>query len=446
MNTQTLSNFVTAAALVTVANAGRAQSSLVIYESGWTVRQSVTVVAPWGAHYNPRDGSVYVALRGAGVMGLNRINPNGSVDFLVPFDNPAAVVVDYDDGDVFVAENSGGALFRVGFGELFRTTWVSGFHSGDDDPLGMAIAPNDYTGTVLLPGQALVVDEGWSGPETIYRWNPDAPEGEALVKGDDGTLSSPYDIAIGRTEVYLVDFVSPTGWIYRLLPGGVTELVQTNQQLPILTGIAIDPLDQSLLAYSYGQIFRVHPSTGFVNSLLAVVPATDSVVAGVDVSPDGRLLIVTDRAGNRVHILERSSVASYCTAKVDSLGCAPQMWSNGTPSVNALEPFWVMASGVQSQKTGILFYGFATNASPWNGGTLCVGAPIQRTTLQASGGTPAGGDCSGSFQLDFNARIQSGVDPLLVVGADVFAQHWYRDPNGSFGVGISDALSFDVTP
>jgi hypothetical protein len=72
---------------------------------------------------------------------------------------------------------------------------------------------------------------------------------------------------------------------------------------------------------------------------------------------------------------------------------------------------------------------------------------VRRTPPLSSGGSalPAD-DCSGSFAIDFNAWIQSGVDPLLIAGAEVDAQHWSRDPSSPSTTGLSDAIHFRVRP
>ena len=53
---------------------------------------------------------------------------------------------------------------------------------------------------------------------------------------------------------------------------------------------------------------------------------------------------------------------------------------------------------------------------------------------------------SGSYAFDLNAWVQSGVDALLVPGATVYAQYQGRDPQGSFGVFLSDAVELTVMP
>ena len=138
--------------------------------------------------------------------------------------------------------------------------------------------------------------------------------------------------------------------------------------------------------------------------------------------------------------------AVYCTAKVNSLGCLPEIGSTGRPSVSDPAPFTVEASQVLNNKPAILFYGFAAQAVPFQGGTLCIGPPIRRTAVQSTGGNPPPLDCSGTLSYDFNALIQSGADPQLVAGTFAYAQYWYRDAQSPQPVGLTDALRFSPCP
>jgi hypothetical protein len=140
-------------------------------------------------------------------------------------------------------------------------------------------------------------------------------------------------------------------------------------------------------------------------------------------------------------------VATYCTAKTSSQGCAPSIGWTGLPSASLASPFEIHASSVLNNKPGILFYGFQPAAVPFQGGFLCVQPPQTRTAVQGSGGNPPPDDCSGAYRFDFRERIQAGADPSLVVGATVYAQYWYRDPaSASFPTGLTNALHFTIQP
>jgi hypothetical protein len=143
---------------------------------------------------------------------------------------------------------------------------------------------------------------------------------------------------------------------------------------------------------------------------------------------------------------DRATGVTYCVAKTNSQGCVPTMTFAGTPSVTSPAAYDVGASMVLNQKVGLLFYGYAASSSPFQGGTKCVANPVKRTPTQNSGGNPPPNDCSGVYSFDFNARIQSGIDPGLVAGADVYSQYWSRDPTAPFTTGLTNGLTFTIQP
>jgi hypothetical protein len=134
---------------------------------------------------------------------------------------------------------------------------------------------------------------------------------------------------------------------------------------------------------------------------------------------------------------------NYCTAKTNSDGCAPGTTWSGTPSVSAGSGFIISALELKTGQPGIMIYGYSPQYLPFQGGTLCIRAPIIRTPVQSSGGA---GTCGGNMSFDFNARIASGVDAGLTAGTTVYAQHWYRDPGASFPTGLTDAIQFTIEP
>ena len=140
------------------------------------------------------------------------------------------------------------------------------------------------------------------------------------------------------------------------------------------------------------------------------------------------------------------AAGTYCTAKVNSLGCTPALALAGTPSWTNGLPFLVNASNVISQKTGLAFYGYAPSSAPFQGGIKCVAPPTFRTVTQNSGGSASGADCTGSYSFDFNALIRSQVDPGLVPGRKVYAQLWSRDPASPSLTGLTNAVQFTIAP
>jgi hypothetical protein len=139
---------------------------------------------------------------------------------------------------------------------------------------------------------------------------------------------------------------------------------------------------------------------------------------------------------------------AYCSAKVNSQGCAPSIDFSGSASVTSASPFLISATNVLNKKAGLLFYAHDSAFTPFQGGTLCVAQPLHRTAQQNSGGNPSGTDCSGHLSFDFNAYAQSGVDATLTAGTSISAQFYYRDPldPAGFVTGLTNALRFTLCP
>jgi hypothetical protein len=132
----------------------------------------------------------------------------------------------------------------------------------------------------------------------------------------------------------------------------------------------------------------------------------------------------------------------YCTSKLNSLLCAPQVGWSGHPTLAGLDDFKVLADQVLNNQNGLMFYGGSPASTPYQGGTICVGAPIVRTAGQASGGNPPPSDCSGTLKFDWSHAGLSAVG--LGAGTTVYAQFWYRDPLSVGGSGFTNGLSFTI--
>lgn len=144
-----------------------------------------------------------------------------------------------------------------------------------------------------------------------------------------------------------------------------------------------------------------------------------------------------------------ASLTTYCTAKVNSLGCTPAIGWSGEPSLaqSSGVPFEITASNVLNQKVGILFYGVSgRTAVPFQGGKNCVHSPVHRTPLRSSGGNVGVDDCSGVYAIDFTPWIDGTNDSELAIGVTVDAQWWSRDPASASTTGLTNAIEFEVRP
>lgn len=143
----------------------------------------------------------------------------------------------------------------------------------------------------------------------------------------------------------------------------------------------------------------------------------------------------------------------YCEGMQGTLGCAPLLQFEGSPRVGAASGFVVSATPWPSQMTGSFLAGIGPAiATPFFGGTLCVGAPRVRTVALLSGGNPVGApDCSGALTLDYGAWASgalggSSLPGLQSAGTSVRLQAWSRDPGSATNTLLSDALEFTVLP
>ncbi|MBK8180910.1 MAG: FG-GAP repeat protein [Planctomycetes bacterium] len=142
------------------------------------------------------------------------------------------------------------------------------------------------------------------------------------------------------------------------------------------------------------------------------------------------------------------NASTYCTAKVNSLGCAPVLGTDGSPSLSSNGGFRILGKGFLNNQPGFLLYGVSGPAAiPFQGGLLCVGPPVNLgPNLLSSGSPPPMQDCSGSYSFDFNAYAFSGAGAVQIhyPGTAVWAQWWSRDtgfpaPNDS---SLSNAARF----
>jgi hypothetical protein len=195
----------------------------------------------------------------------------------------------------------------------------------------------------------------------------------------------------------------------------------------------------------------------FASMVTAVVPIGE--MHALDVDLDGRidLACIDKQLPVMTFVLQQNAWEhpdAYCTAKTTSNGCVPSIGWSGTASATATGGFTIACSNAINNKSGVLFYSLAGRADlPFHGGTLCVGAPRQRTPVRNSGGNPGPNDCSGNFALDFNAFAHglAGGSPspaLTTPGIAVTAQWWGRDPaSPPPGASmLSNALDFLIGP
>jgi hypothetical protein len=149
-----------------------------------------------------------------------------------------------------------------------------------------------------------------------------------------------------------------------------------------------------------------------------------------------------------------TSALPYCAAKQNSKSCLPSILATGTPSASAGSGFVVSGSSFINNKSCLLFYGTNGQASTaFQGGTLCVKAPIKRTPGTNTFGNPPPNDCSGVPTIDMNLFAVGGLGgtplaALTVAGTVVDCQWWGRDPGFAApnNTQLSDGLEYTIQP
>jgi hypothetical protein len=287
---------------------------VVVNDDRYELIQEVVFDNPQAAHYNPVDDRVYVGRRGTTTDGLYRIDLDGTSLRIGPAANPAGVVVNAIDGTIYFSEDVPGIVWRKLLGDTNATTrqrWVSDFPSGpiegtipDDDPIGIAIAPSDYVGPLLAPGQALIVDRGSGGPDDLFGFSTTTLGGSRLLRPDDGGFEDGVDVAVSQTAIHLVDAI---GRLFEVGAGGALTQIAVDPPLVQPLGVANDPLTGGLLVIdaSLDAVLSIDLVTGAASEVVDGFSFNAVNWAGIDTSPDGAYMFVTDAGADRVYVFAR---------------------------------------------------------------------------------------------------------------------------------------------
>ncbi len=298
-------------AFLALLGAAPAHAAPMIHESGWSLVRTVSLANANSARYNPVDGLLYASVTTSAAIdgGLYRINADGTSTRVATGERAVGVVVDPATGSVFFATPGVGAIHRHVLGTPGSTVWVDGFHSGDDDPVSLAFAPSNYTGAHLLPGQSIVVDEGSLGPDELWGWNFGTAQGEFQIYTDpNGTppLVQPVDVAVSATDIWIADVDANAIW--QLTAAGTPVQLATSVPLGRVAAITVDPVTGDLVVIdkTSDQVLRIDPSTGNVSVMFSGFSFIDCCTefSGLDFTPDGSQLIVTDRGDGAIYVFQ----------------------------------------------------------------------------------------------------------------------------------------------
>ena len=419
---------------------------------------------------NGVGGQAHISLDGQTIAGTNLNGTSGLHEIAV-----------YDVG-------SGTWSFKGGLGASSGSETSSGWDiSGDGQTVvglgwisaggAHAVTWNSSTGVVDLgstvPNRSTRANATDDDGSVVFGWQDSASgfrQGARWINGVQ-TLITQNGNMMGEVAACSADGtwavglgVGSNGWNpYRWSEAGGTENLGLlpNISNPRAGATSITADGQTVVGYvrpfgspaTFGRGFIWRPDLGmvdltdYVQSLGVQLPAGYVLALPLAISADGTAIAGVGRtAGSSGFVITGLPALSdtYCTAQVNSAGCTPAIAGDGVASVSSVFAYDIGASQVLSNVVGLMIYSKSGAGSiPFNGGTICVGSPITRTSGQFSGGS---GSCGGTFSFDFNAYIDSGFDPNLFAGAQVWAQYWSRDLAAPGGSNLSDALHFYVVP
>lgn len=410
----------------------------------------------------------------------------------VIFDSAAATLVPGDTNgfrDVFLRDRQLSTIVRVstssssteGNGDSFAgdlsddggrvafTSQATNFASGDvnseqdvfvrDVGTGSTTLVSVSTGGVPANGRSAGVSISGNGVRVAF-WSA----ASNLVVGDSNIFDDVFvrDLTAGTTV--LVDRVVGSGtpstmWNQphsSLSTDGsrVVFAAQDRLDVSLDTNTEMDVYLRDLTTNQTILVSRGNGSGSFSYAKGGTTPAISG--DGLHVASENANAYVPDdtNAALDVHVRDLANVYTtigrHCTAGVTSHGCQATLNATGIPSASSPQGFWLTASSVEGQATGIVFFGVRGATSVPFGATsstLCVRAPQERMLVQSAGGTS--GACDGLLSVDWNAHVASypgGLGQPFRGGETVWAQCWFRDAAAPGGSNLSDALWFTVGP
>ncbi len=256
---------------------------------------------------NPADGELYGLVNsstsitsGGGVYRLSGGPGRGMR--IHPYSSPKGLVFTAD-GDGFVSEDASGDLFRF-VGTDSSMTWVdggTGFHSGDDDIAGLAVAPSGFSGPNVSPGDLLVTDWGNAGADEIWSVNPDTANGGRLLVPDPGTANF-WDIVTTPAGAAYVADDSKDDQLWILTPDGTLTALPLSTTITNMHALAYDSQDDMIYTLRTASplgLYRIDPSDGTV-TLIADGFRTFGY-GNLEIDPVARKLYVADAGDNQLY-------------------------------------------------------------------------------------------------------------------------------------------------
>ncbi len=182
----------------------------------------------------------------------------------------------------------------------------------------------------------------------------------------------------------------------------------------------------------------------------------DSIADAGDINGDGFHDVIagstaynqygTDAGRARTALGNAEFPTNYCTAKVNSQNCTPNIGIGGCASVTVGQLF-IVGTNVLPNVNGLMIWSHTSASTPFFGDTLCLGGPIRRTPVQLSiDNVGSVYPCDGVYSYYFShAQMQAeGFTP----GATLFAQYWSRDSAfpPPFNFGLTNGVRIPILP
>ncbi|MCY3003792.1 MAG: S8 family serine peptidase [Planctomycetota bacterium] len=330
-------------------------------------------------------------------------------------------------------------------------------------PAGTWVNSNAFTASWVQTQDALSGMAGYSIGLTVIPLLPDttadagtATNYAATLPGTSGTYylclrpvdrSGNWPASFAQYGPIRYDGVQPGGITGLTSPTHALNSYRCNGNVTVVWNTMTDLGGSGVAGASY--LWDHNPVTQ-PDSTVESSPAATSYATLLGASAQPWYFHITpyDNAGNGQNMYHYGPIyitpatpTTYCTGKTNSLGCVPAISTTGSPSLSAGN-LQVQCSNVLNQKNGLLFFGFASNAAPFQGGTLCIAPPTIRTQNQSSGGAVLGNSCTGSYSFAFTPSVMAtyGID----AGETVHVQWWMRDPASPSTTGLSNAAQFTV--
>jgi hypothetical protein len=281
----------------------------VIHELGWSLENNFAIFEPISAILDPETDGYFIG-------GRPSSNAPTKVYFTDPFGN---ILLNYGStpvggleyvpslGRLFSSHDWEGRVYGYDVNDSFRRDlWkeISGFFGEDRDPVGMTFISDNYTGTLLTPGEIITTDRGYNGPNGVYTWSAQEPRNGILTKVLHNTpdLFDPVDIAVKGSRIAVADSAGGIKLIND--DASVSQLEPVNITFTNVQALAFDSFsaDLFILDADLDSAYRVSPG-GSATILISDLGISNRNWGGINIQNDGdsQRVVITSAENDRVY-------------------------------------------------------------------------------------------------------------------------------------------------